>query len=81
MAFSPDGRLLALARTRSLIALHEYPSLREVASFEADRAGSLNALAFGAGGNRLAAVCMSNLIKVWDLRALRGELAILGLDW
>ncbi len=81
LAFSRQGTLLAVARTRTLIALYEYPSLREVASFEAPRAGGLGCLTFDPAGNRLAVGHRISQITVWDLHQTRQQLGALGLDW
>ena len=80
-AFSADGRWLALARSRTRITLHAYPSLRELASLEAPQPSSLTALAFDPAGRYLAAACFSNQIQLWNLALLRRQLDELNLDW
>jgi WD40 repeat protein len=81
LAFSPDGRLLALARTRAEVALYDYPSLRELAAFEAPRAPAIVFLTFDTTGRHLAVSSTLNRVHLWDLAQMRRELAQLGLDW
>ena len=79
MAFSPDGRLMAIARSRWLVQLLEAGTGREIASLEAPHEQAINWLAFSPSGTRLAVA--SDAVHVWDLRRLRAELAELKLDW
>lgn len=81
LAFSTDGKLLAILRTRTLIVLVAYPGLRELAALELPHPEEVECLAFDPTGTRLAAGCARHHIALWDLRRLRGELARLGLDW
>lgn len=81
MAFSPDGKTMAIASSRTLIALHEYPSLRELASLESPHGTTLDWLEFDAKGEHLAVAGAPNRVLVWDLHILRQKLARMGLDW
>jgi WD40 repeat protein len=80
-AFSPDGKVLAIARTRSLVELIDAASGKELASLEHPDAQLIVQLTFSPSGALLAAVCLNQTIQLWDLRALRQELAALNLDW
>jgi WD40 repeat protein len=80
-AFSPDGQLLAVARTQSEIALYGYPDLRELAVFEAPGAPAVMFLTFDRGGRHLAMASTLSRAYLWDVQAMRQELARLGLDW
>ncbi|HEY5914080.1 MAG TPA: protein kinase [Verrucomicrobiae bacterium] len=80
-AFSPDGRLLAVARTQAQVALYDYPALRELAAFEAPGAPAIMFLTFDRSGRRLAMASTLSRAFLWDLEVLRRELARLGLDW
>jgi WD40 repeat protein len=81
LAFSPDGTLLAVGRTRSRVALHAYPSLEELALFDSPRLGGVSALAFDMNGQQLAAASGLGQVQIWDLPKLRRHLKALGLDW
>jgi WD40 repeat protein len=81
MAFSPDGRLLALAHSPLVVKLYRAETAGEVAALPAPDLHVLKALAFSPDGTRLIAGTEASRLFVWDLRAVRGELARLGLDW
>jgi hypothetical protein len=81
-AFSPDSRVLAVETGYGVIRLVDPATGREYARLEdphQDRAGCIR---FTPDGARLVATTDdSRSIHVWDLRAIRGELARMGLDW
>jgi serine/threonine protein kinase/WD40 repeat protein len=79
MAFSADGRLMAIARSRSSVQLLEAGTGRELASLEPPNPQGVGWLAFSPSGTQLAVA--SDLVHVWDLRRLRQALAALKLDW
>jgi serine/threonine protein kinase/WD40 repeat protein len=81
MAFSPDGRLLALAANGRDIQLLNPANGAELATLTAPDAHRLEQIAFSGDGTRLAASIDGRAIQLWDLRRLREELAALGLDW
>src|SRR5262249_58307272 len=83
-AFSPDpdGSLLAVETGIGEVRLVDPESGREYARLEdpnQDRSG----ISFSSDGTRLVTTCTndSNVVHVWDLRAIRAELAKLDLDW
>jgi serine/threonine protein kinase/WD40 repeat protein len=80
-AFSRDGRLLALAHGHNFIDLHDAVSLKHLARLETPGLKILTGLGLSPDGGRLAAATTGNVLGLWDLRRLRGELAVLGLDW
>ena len=79
MAFTRDGKVMVIARSRWLVQLLETASGRELASLEQPEAGAVAWLAFNPSGTQLAVA--SDVVHVWDLRKLREELATLKLDW
>jgi WD40 repeat protein len=79
MAFTRDGKVMAIARSRWLVQLIEVATGRELAALEQPDAQTAAWLAFDPSGTRLAVA--SDVIHVWDLRRLRRELAELKLDW
>lgn len=81
LAFSPGGQLLAVAQTRSTVALYEFPTLREVAAFGTPHNSGIAALQFDPSGRQLAAAGALKQIHLWDIPRMRQELARLGLEW
>jgi serine/threonine protein kinase/WD40 repeat protein len=81
VAFSGDGRLLALGQGFNRIELREAGTLRHLATLELPGQAILRGLSLSPDGTRLAAAINWKLIALWDLRRLRQELAALDLDW
>jgi WD40 repeat protein len=81
LAFSPDSRLLALARSFTEIALVDLATHQEVARLHAPGARLLEYLQFSPDGSQLAAATEKRVIQLWDLRTIRQELERMGLDW
>ena len=79
MAFTCDGKVMAIARSRWLVQLLESATGRELASLEQPDAQGVAWLAFNPDGTQLAVA--SDVVHVWDLRKLREALAALKLDW
>jgi serine/threonine protein kinase/WD40 repeat protein len=81
-AFSPDSKVLAVEAGAGALRLLDPDTGREYARLEdpnQDRAGTL---AFSQDGSQLVASTPdSPVVHVWDLRAIRAELAQRGLDW
>lgn len=77
MAFSPDAQTLALVRGRnSDLRLVEADTGREWAAIEAG-----DPHCFSAHGNRLVTCEPDGLVRLWDLRRIRQQLAAMNLDW
>jgi WD40 repeat protein/Tfp pilus assembly protein PilF/predicted Ser/Thr protein kinase len=81
VAFSPDGRLLAVAWSMRQARLVDGSTGRPLATLSAGDDLTINGFAFSPDGTRLAVALQDNTIQLWDLRALRGQLARIGLDW
>jgi WD40 repeat protein len=81
LAFTPDGRLLAIARTPVEIQLIDLATFQEVARLQAPDARFIIRLRFNPDGSRLAAATENRVIQLWDLRAIRRELSGMDLDW
>lgn len=82
VAFSGDGRLMALAHARHLIHLRDAATLEHLATLEMSPGLlDITGLSLSPDGTRLAADTQANLLDVWELRRLRQELAALDLDW
>jgi serine/threonine protein kinase/WD40 repeat protein len=80
-AFSPDGHVLAITTTRSLVQLVDAESGRELASLEAPEPKNISVIRFSPDGRLLIVVLGAGGIRVWDLGAIRHELESLGLNW
>ncbi len=82
VAFSPDGKLLALEQSPAVIHLVDAATGRTVAKLEDPRSERAQWLGFTPDGSRLVAIAtFSRAIHVWDLAAIRRPLAAMGLDW
>jgi WD40 repeat protein/serine/threonine protein kinase len=81
MAFTRDGKLLAVAHSSRVVRLLDAGTGLELASLAALDPQRIFRLCFSPDGGRLAACCDNQVIQVWDLRHLRRELAARGLDW
>jgi serine/threonine protein kinase/WD40 repeat protein/Flp pilus assembly protein TadD len=81
LAFSPDGRLLAVAHSGRAIRLLEPETGRLVATLTAPAELLLADLRFSPDGGRLAAATEGHAVQLWDLRLIRQQLAEIGLDW
>jgi WD40 repeat protein len=82
IAFTPDGRMLALVPSGPLLRLIDPASGLELATLEApDVEVRIQALSFSPDGAYLVAGSQSRRLHVWDLRLIRQRLAAMGLDW
>jgi WD40 repeat protein len=81
VVFSPDDRFLAVAATWSEIRLLDTSTGDELATLTPPLPNNLNSLVFSADGRYLVGHTLARLVHVWDLHALRRELAALKLDW
>jgi Tfp pilus assembly protein PilF len=73
--------MMAIVQSPKRVQVIDLASDSELASFDASDPRQINHLCFSPDGSRLAAGCDHQTIQVWDLRAIRGELAAMGLDW
>jgi serine/threonine protein kinase/WD40 repeat protein len=80
-AFSPEGGLIAIMKTRSLVQLLDAESGRELATLEAPVPKAVDALAFSPDGGLLVLAQTGAGILVWDLAAIRRGLDSLRLNW
>jgi WD40 repeat protein len=81
VAFSGDGRLVALAYARNVIRLYDTATWQHLATLETPGLKDLTGLALSPDGSRLAVATADDVLGLWDLRRLRERLAALGLDW
>ncbi|WP_169980087.1 WD40 repeat domain-containing serine/threonine protein kinase [Tautonia rosea] len=89
VAFSPDGRLLAIGDGGGVLNLWELGDLRNPSPRRLlrlpRRRDPILGLTFSPDGRHLASLDFRSpedrVVEVWDLHALRSELAALHLDW
>jgi WD40 repeat protein len=81
VAFSRDGRLLAITRSLQLVQLFDMTTGRPLATLTAPDLPFIGCLCFSPDGSRLAASTESHTIHLWDLHALHQQLQPMGLAW
>ena len=80
-AFSPNGRLLALATPEERTLLLDAQTGQEIAMLTSPDPQPVRRLVFSKDGETLAAATDNFEVQLWNLPALRRDLARLGLDW
>ena len=82
VAFSPDGRLMALEMAPAVIHLKEVATGRTVAKLEDPHGDRATWQGFTPDGTQLVVVARyASAIHIWDLRAIRTRLKDMNLDW
>jgi WD40 repeat protein len=81
MAFSNDGKLLALADTRGVVHLVAPETGATLAQIEPAPSGELICLAFNPDASLLGLTLAGAPPQVWNLRHIRQQLATMQLDW
>jgi serine/threonine protein kinase/WD40 repeat protein len=81
LAFSPDGRLLAVVHAANEIQIVRVPTSDVVATLRGPTLAHFGAICFSPDSARLAAIEWSGEVDIWDLPLIRGELRKLNLDW
>lgn len=83
LAFSPDGRILAVLDACNVIRLLETRRFTELARLELPFAYVVEAITFSPTGDRLVAASRGSwgALHIWDLLKLRNRLFKLKLDW
>jgi serine/threonine protein kinase/WD40 repeat protein len=81
MAFSNDGRTFASTHLRNKICLRDATTGQVLAELEAPNSGMIGGLAFNQDGTQLFARESVDAVRMWDLGAIRRQLAEMGLDW
>jgi len=82
VAFSSDGKLMAMEMAPAVIHFMEAASGRTLAQLEDPFGDRSDAIFFSRDGTKLIVVSSyAAAIHVWDLRAIRAGLKPMGLDW
>jgi serine/threonine protein kinase/WD40 repeat protein len=82
VAFSPDGRLMALEMAPAVLHLKDVATGRTVARLEDPHGDRATWQGFTPDGTQLVVVAnYASAIHIWDLRAIRARLKEMNLDW
>jgi hypothetical protein len=82
VAFTADGKLMAVEMAPGLIHLKEISSGRTVAKLEDPNRELSTWMSFTPDGTQLVVVARyAGAIHRWDLRAIRARLKMMNLDW
>jgi WD40 repeat protein len=81
VAFSPDGRLMALEMAPAVLHFMEVTTGRTLARIEDPNGDRASWQGFTPDGTRLVVSGYARAIHVWDLRAIRTRLKDMNLDW
>jgi WD40 repeat protein len=81
MAFTRDGKVLAVAWSRDLVRLVDASNGQELGTLTNPDPQRITKLCFSPDEDQLAVATENYAIHLWDLRGLRAQLARLGLDW
>ena len=80
--FSPDGRLVAVKDASNVIRLVETETGGTLARFESPDSCDADWVTFSPDGSKLVVTTNDGpAVHAWDLRAIRKQLAEMGLDW
>jgi WD40 repeat protein len=71
VAFSPDGRTLALAELAGKVVLREATTWRPIGTLTAPGGGGIDAVAFSPDGRMLAVGTANRHVYVWDVATWR----------
>lgn len=80
-AFSGDGSMLAYTHTVDSVAIVEPATGEHIANLSSPTTIPIGGVRFSRDGRTLVAPAAQGRIHVWDMTALRSDLAKLGLDW
>jgi signal transduction histidine kinase len=80
LGFSPDGKLMAIALSRTQIQLLDAVTFAELVRLESPIPQMISWIAFSPSGQQLAVATEAHFIQLWDLGWLRQQLFELGLD-
>jgi WD40 repeat protein len=81
IAWSRDGRMVAVARSSTGVLLLDTVSGEHLATIRANSPRAVRSLDFSPDGRRLAVANIDQQLIIWDLPLARRGLAALGLDW
>jgi WD40 repeat protein len=81
MAFTRDGKVLAIAWLRNLVRLIDMSDGKDLATLTSPDPQAITKICFSPDEKQLAVATDNDVIHLWDLQELRAQLSELGLDW
>jgi serine/threonine protein kinase/WD40 repeat protein len=81
MAFTADGRMMAISQSRQVVRLVDPDTGQQRATLESPSLQLMSWLTFTPDGSQLAVACATHVIHLWDLGRIREQLAAIELDW
>ena len=81
LAFSPDGRYVALSHSIRQVRLLTAEAGEVLANLGAPHLERITSLSFSRDGQHLAVATDNGEVRLWDLERLRRELSGMGLGW
>jgi serine/threonine protein kinase/WD40 repeat protein len=81
LAFSRDGRMLAIGRSAWTVQLIDQATGRELATLSAPDPQHINSLCFSPDAGLLAVATDNHVIQLWDLELIRTVLREMNLDY
>ena len=81
LAWSPDGRTLAVTSSLFQTALMDAESGEVITRAEYPQPSPITSLNFSPDSALLAVGCETGQVQLWNLREIRHQLAGMGLDW
>ena len=80
-AFAPDGKVLAVVDSLTTVRLFDSETWLPLARLQGPDAGLIDWIGFTPDGTRLLVCSLGGVLRVWDLRRIREQLAEARLDW
>jgi serine/threonine protein kinase/WD40 repeat protein/Tfp pilus assembly protein PilF len=83
VAFTPDGSVLAIGLSPSIVQLHEVATGRAIAKLQSPDSDQVDVVGFSADGSQLVVASRDKResLRIWDLRLIRSQLRDVRLDW
>ena len=81
IAFAGDSATLAVTESLGVVGLVDRATGLELAGFTPPELPSNAGVRMSADGRRIVVPTLNSMLQVWEVAAVRGKLAELGLDW
>ena len=81
IAHSPDGQLLAVAHSRTLIRLYNAQTLEPLVDLNVESQFRIAKMKFSHDGATLAVANEASMIHLWNIRAIQSNLTEMTLSW
>jgi signal transduction histidine kinase len=81
IAFTENSNLFAVSQRRQTVQLRDASTDETIGDLIPPEAESVNSVRLSMDGSILAAATASDMVEIWRLGNLRGQLAAMNLDW